>query len=629
MRAVLAGSPNCGKTALFNALTGTHQKVANYAGVTVEKKEGTAHVGDKRFELVDLPGIYSLTPLTLDEEITCGVLTGRGEWAEPFDVILAMADSTNLERTLGLVLELGELKRPSVLALNMIDLARERGLELDLTTLEKELGIPVFATSAVKREGLEALVEGIGKIAPRSGKDLGAHDLSERELGEEHLDLSVKSRYADPRVRFAEVDRILGRCMKRPVGPSFWTQRLDRIVLHPLWGSLIFLSILIVVFQAVFSWAGPFQDAIEGSVGWIGERVTSLLGEGALQSLVVDGMLAGVGGTLVFLPQILILFFFLLLLEDSGYMARAAFLMDRVMGLAGLHGRAFLPLLSSFACAIPGIMATRTIEDRRSRLLTILIAPLMTCSARLPVYTLLIGAFIPNTSVLGPLRLQGLVMFALYLAAIVSALVVAWVVSRFKLRGRKSAFVMELPTYKVPGWRNLVFGLWERGWIFTRRVGTVILTLTVMLWFLSSYPKAPEGATEPAIHYSYAGRIGHWIEPAIQPIGFDWRIGIGLVPGFAAREVMVGALATVYAIEEGEEEVVAEKLGEKLAGEWSLATALSLLVWYIFAPQCLSTLAVTRRETHSWKWPIVMLVYLLVIAYVASWVTYRAAVLLS
>ncbi len=423
------------------------------------------------------------------------------------------------------------------------------------------------------------------------------------------------------------MDQILRRVTKQALKPSVWTERLDAIALHPVWGSILLLSVLTILFQAIFSWAAAPQDAIRAGISWLGASVSGLLGPGALTSLIVDGAFAGVGSVLVFLPQILILFFFILVLEDSGYMARAAFLMDRLMGKVGLHGRAFIPLLSSYACAIPGIMATRTIENPRDRLTTILVAPLTTCSARLPVYSLLVGAFIPARPVVGPLTLQGLTLLALYLLGIAAALGMALLFRKTMLRGPKPPLVLELPTYKRPGLRSLALGLWARAGIFVRRAGTVILGLSILLWFLASYPKAPEGAVESPISYSFAGQIGRALEPLVAPIGFNWKIAVALIPGFAAREVMVSALATTYALEakDGNTDALHDALGAKIASEWSLATALSLLVWYVLAMQCISTLAITRRETQSLRWPAFMLFYMTALAYVGSFATFHVA----
>ncbi len=613
----LAGNPNCGKTALFNAMTGGRQKVGNYPGVTVERKEGVANLDNRgSIRVLDLPGTYSLSPRTPDEEVTHDVLFGKLAGEEAPQAIVAVADATNLERSLGFVIELTQLKKPIVLALNMMDLAEKRGLKLDLKALERELGMKVIPTVAVDGQGREDLIErSLEMLSQVDRSTFIPHDFSEEAK--------------DVHARFKRVDTILKASIQKQVARSVISEKIDHIVLHPFWGSLVLLVVLALVFQAVFTWSATPTEWIEGGVAWLGTQVGLFLGDGVLKSLVVDGIIAGVGGVVVFLPQIILLFLFVLLLEDSGYMARAAFLMDRVMGSVGLHGRAFIPLLSSFACAIPGVMATRTIENRRDRLTTILVAPLMTCSARLPVYSLLIAAFIPNKSVFLGLGLQGLVLLSLYVFAVVTALAVAYVFKRTLFKGEKPILLLELPTYKIPSWKSVLLGLRERAGLFIKRAGTVILSITVILWFLSSYPKAPVNATQPAIDYSYAGKIGHAIEPLIQPIGFDWRVGIAFIPGFAAREVMVSALATVYAVEGKDEEATAQSLGDTLAKNWSLATGLSLLAWYILAPQCLSTLAVVRRETNSWKWALFMLVYMTALAYLLSFVVYRVTIALG
>lgn len=606
----LAGNPNCGKTALFNAITGGRQRVANYPGVTVERKEGSARIHSGLVvNVLDLPGTYSLDARTPDEAITRDVLLGSASVPRP-EVVAAVADATNLERSLGLVLELRGLGIPVVLALNMMDLARRRGLELDIDVLERELGIPVIPTVAVQKEGIRELLEAAAGMLASGDAALAASSVGTMDV----------------RSRFAEVDRILRAATKRRAAPTLWTDRIDRALVHPFFGTAILIAVLGLMFQAIFSWAAAPQDWIRAGIGYLSQGAATVLPSGPVQRLLVDGMIAGVGAVLVFLPQILLLFAFILLLEDSGYMARAAFLMDRLMGRVGLHGRAFIPLLSSFACAIPGIMATRTIENPRDRLTTILVAPLMTCSARLPVYTLLIGAFIPNTVVWGPLRLQGLVMFGLYLAGILAALALAALFRRTILPGPRPPLLMELPTYKWPSLANVVLGLVERARLFLKRAGTVILALSILVWFLASYPKPPVGSAEPAIHSSYAGKIGRAIEPALRPLGFDWRVGVALIPGFAAREIMIGALATVYAVETTDGQGGRENaLGAALARDWSVATALSLLVWYIFACQCLSTLAVARRETNSWRWPAFMLLSMTALAYLGSLATYHAA----
>lgn len=612
MSIALIGLPNCGKTSLFNALTGSRQKVANYPGVTVERKEGWIRSEENPLRVLDLPGTYSLDSRTPDEEITREVILGRFSGETRPEVLVAVLDATNLERNLALVLELKALQLPMVIALNMMDLASSRGLELDLSKLESALGLKVFPTVAVKSRGLEPLVAAVRSLMR-----------VEMRVPKESWKPSSGS---EVRARFNEVDRILKVCVTRSSRPAEQTHSIDRLVLHPVGGVVILLVALALMFQAIFSWASTPADWIESGVAQFGKWVGSGMLEGPFRSLIVDGIVAGVGSVLVFLPQILILFAFIFALEDSGYLARAAFLMDRIMSRVGLHGRAFIPLLSSYACAIPGIMATRTIASPRDRLATILVAPLTTCSARLPVYTLLVGAFIPEHKVWGWVGLQGLVLFGLYLMGTLAPLAVAWGLRRTILQGPKPMLLLELPTYKRPSLRGLVLGLLERTKLFVKRAGTIILALSVVIWFLSTYPRAPEGAQ--AIETSYAAQIGRSIEPVLRPLGFDWRVGMALVPGFAAREVMVSALGTVYAVEASDEGGVS-RLGEALASSWSLATALSLIVWYVFAPQCISTLAVVRRETNSWRWTGFLLIYLTALAYFASFVTYQGLSLLG
>ena len=604
----LVGNPNCGKTALFNLLTGARQKVANYAGVTVERKVGVAHLGNgKTLSVVDLPGAYSLTPATPDEQVTLEVIEGRRAGEAAPDAIIAVVDATNLRMNLRLVLEVRQLGRPMLVALNMADVARSQGLAIDVKKLAAELGCPVVETVAVKHNGHAQLLAQLEKQfgAAATAPAPGATTSPARSTA----DLQT------------EVRRILAIAAPHAAQFQRFDHRIDALVMHPVWGLVILAVVLFLVFQAVFSWAVLPMDAIKAGMAAVAAWTTAHMADGPLRSLLVDGVIAGAGSVIVFLPQILILFFFILLLEDSGYLPRAAFLLDNVMGKVGLSGRAFIPLLSSFACAIPGIMATRTIAHWRDRLATIMVAPLMTCSARLPVYALLIGAFVPDRSV-GLFNLRGLTLFGLYVAGVVSALAVAWVFKRIWMKSRYQPLMLELPPYRVPGLRNLVLGLWERARIFMRRVGGIIFALTVVLWFLSSYPSPPDGATGPAIQYSIAGWLGQALQHVFAPIGFNWQISIALVPGLAAREVAVGALGTVYALSAAGD-AVADTLAPVIAQGWSLATAYSLLAWYVFAPQCLSTLAVVKRETNSWRYPILMAAYLFVLAYAAAFVTYR------
>jgi len=609
-RIALVGVPNCGKTALFNRLTGSRQKVANYAGVTVERKEGVSHdtATGRAYRVLDLPGSYSLAAATLDEAITRDAVLGRLAGETPPDLIVNVVDATNLRLGLRLSLELLRLGRPMIVALNMSDIARSRGMNVDPARLAAQLGCPVVETVAVASGGERALLAELARA--RGGTSPGA--LSWSPLRREEIEATQR-----------EVRRILDQIGYREPLRARLLTRIDAVVMHPVAGPLLLALVLFLVFQAVFSWAQPPMDGINAVIGLLGHWLQGVMHAGPLRSLLVDGVIAGVGSVLVFLPQILILFFFILLLEDSGYLPRAAFLLDRMMGSVGLSGRAFIPLLSSFACAIPGIMATRTIPNVRDRLATIMLAPLMTCSARLPVYTLLIGAFIPARRV-GPFGLQGLVMFGMYVLAVLSALLAAFVMKRFTMRSAYHPLLMELPEYHWPNLRNLSMGLWERARIFLTRVGGIILSLMVLLWCLSSFPAPPAGATGPAIEYSLAGMLGRALQVVFAPIGFNWQISIALVPGLAAREVAVGALGTVYALSASGENVGAA-LTPLIAAGWSLPTALSLLAWYVYAPQCMSTIATIRRETNSWRYPLITLGYLFAMAYVASLITYQVA----
>ncbi len=612
----LVGTPNSGKTALFNALTGSRQKVANYPGVTVERKTGALLTpSGHSFTIVDLPGTYSLRARSPDEEVTRDVVLGRFATETQPDALLCVADATNLRLALRLTLELKRLGRPVLVVLNMIDIARRRGIEIDIDRLSAELGTPVTTSAAVRRGGTEELIRRLDDLAVAApAADLVA-------------DWAPPSAH-DLRAAQREADRIIQLVVRMPPKPDTLTTRLDAVLLHPVAGLIILLVILFVMFQAVFTWAQPLMDVISQGFDALGAAVHQVMPTGLLQSFVQDGVISGVGSVVVFLPQILILFLFILLLEDLGYMARAAFLMDRIMGGAGLHGRAFIPLLSSFACAIPGIMATRVIDNPRDRLTTILVAPLMTCSARIPVYTLIISAFIPNKQVWGFASMQGLVMFGLYAAGIVSALGVSALAKFFFWRDDPTPpFMLELPDYKLPRLPSVLRGLTTRAKMFLQRAGTTIFSMTVVIWFLATFPRPPAGATGPAIDYSLAAIIGHLIAPLLAPIGFNWQISVALVPGMAAREVAVAALGTVYAIQGGGE--TAAEIGHVLAQNWSLATALALLVWYIFAPQCASTLAVIKRETGGWKWMWVTFGYMLALAYIASLITYQVAVALG
>lgn len=602
----LVGNPNAGKSALFNALTGARQKVGNYPGVTVERHSGRLVLADGRpVELVDLPGTYSLEPSSPDEQVTRDVVVGRQEGERLPDALVVVADATNLDNHLRFVLQLKALGRPMVLALNMVDMAERDGLKIDVDRLSAELGVPVVATVAVRKRGLEALKDAVAGLVSGGGRV--------EPVAQFDADITHHQR---------EARRIAGVAVVEQPRARAFTRGVDRVVLHPVLGPIILLGLLFVMFQAVFAWSEAPIGWIEGFQEWLAGLVTDYLPAGFLRDLLVEGVINGVGSVVVFLPQILILFLFILLLEASGYMVRAAFLMDRLMAGVGLSGRAFIPLLSSFACAIPGIMATRSIDDPRERLTTILIAPLMTCSARLPVYAVIIGAFIPARSVGPGVGLQGLVLLILYLAGIFGAVVAALVLRRTATKGAGGGFLMEMPRYQLPSVRDTLIGLWQRAYVFLRRAGTIIMGVTVALWLLASYPVAPEGVKQS--EYSVAGRIASGLEVVLRPIGFNHEMSLAVIPAMAAREVAVSALQTVYSIDEAEDEE-GTALGARMATRWSLPTALAFLAWFVFAPQCLSTIAVTRRETNGWKWPTVMIVYLFALAYIAAGATYWTA----
>ncbi|MFZ3191949.1 MAG: ferrous iron transporter B [Moraxellaceae bacterium] len=606
----LVGNPNCGKTSLFNRLTGTRQKVANYAGVTVERKEGRLQLPSGRhLKILDLPGAYSLQATSPDEAITRAVCLGElADEARP-DLLVCVVDATNLRLHLRFVLELRALGRPMLLVLNMMDDAARRGIQIDQDLLSKKIGLPVVTTIATQANGVQSLLQQLDLDWQNWIVSPDTHALHQPDLHQ-------------------QVRELLAETVSMPALTDQRDDRLDRILLHPVWGLLCLALIMFMIFQAVFAGAAPLMDGIETLFAGISDLVSAQMPDGVLKSLVVDGIIAGVGGVVVFLPQILILFLFILLLEESGYLPRAAFLLDRLMFKSGLSGRSFIPLLSSFACAVPGVMATRSIQDPRDRLATIMVAPLMTCSARLPVYALLIGAFIPAQTVAGLFNLQGLVLFALYAAGIASALAVSWLMKKIHRDRSEHALLLELPSYRVPSWRSVSLGLYERASIFLKRVGGIILALTILLWFLASFPALPDGATGSAIDYSFAGQLGHLMAPIFAPLGFSWQICIALIPAMAAREVVVAALGTVYALS-GNDDMLSQQLSPLIADQWSLATALSLLVWFVFAPQCIATLATVRRETGSWRQVSIMTAYLFGLAYLMAMLTYQAAVALG
>ena len=603
----VAGSPNAGKSALFNALTGARQKVGNYPGVTVERHSGRLTLADGRpVEMVDLPGAYSLEPASPDEAVTRDVLLGRQKGEREPDALVIVVDASNLDNHLRFALQLIELGLPTIGALNMVDLAKRDGLELDPKALERELGVPVIETVAVRRRGITQLQAALDDML--SAPFCGVHKAAKSDLI--HLQRRAREIATAAVVSETPVRR--------------WTHRLDSVLLHPVVGPIILAVIMFVMFQAVFAWSEAPKSWIENGVAWLGAQTRAALPTGLLRSMIVDGAIAGVGAVITFLPQILVLFFFILLLEGTGYMVRAAFLMDRLMHGVGLSGRAFIPLLSSFACAVPGIMATRTIDDPKDRLTTILVAPLMTCSARLPVYTLIISAFIPSRTVGYGIGLQGLVMFGLYVCGIGGALLAAFALRRGVLKGSGGGFMMELPKYQWPPLKDVVIGLVTRAQIFLKRAGTIILGTTIVLWALASIPQAGPGEKQSEI--SIAGHIANGIEAIVKPIGFNHDISLALLPAMAAREVAVSAIATVYSIDSPDQQAGAATLQDRLSHRWSLATALAFLAWFVFAPQCISTIAVTRRETNGWKWPLFMVTYLFALAYLAAGATYWLAV---
>lgn len=608
LRIALVGKPNCGKTALFNALTKSRQKVANYAGVTVTKKLGFFVTPQwKRITLIDLPGTYSLRATSMDEQVTRDVLLGKFEQETNIDVILTVIDATDPEASLKLVLELKKIGKPIIVALNMIDLAQNRGIHYNLDKFSQLLGCVVVTTSAIKKNGANAVLDAIDYLVPESHENTWAEPNNEE----------VAAFHKESHEILAKVKIVNGI-------HNNYTQKIDRVLLHPVSGVIILLVVLFSVFQAVFSISTIPQGWLQDMFDLLQSYVVNLDPNSLILSLLGNGIIAGVGAALSFVPQILTIYLLIILLEDSGYMARAAFLMDKIMGSVGLSGKAFIPLLSSFACAIPGIMATRVIENNRDRLTTILVSPLMTCSARIPVYTLLISAFIPAKTVFGFANLQGLVMFLLYATGIIFGLLVAFIIKTFFFKSKENLFILELPSYKLPILSNVFFELYKTLKGYMKRASTVILAIMVVIWFLSSFPAPPSGATSPGLDYSAAGIIGHFLHPLFAPIGFDWEMVVALIPGMAAREAVVSIFATIFSLS-GSEEVVSSGLVKVLQHAWSLPTALSFLTWYVFAPQCAATLAVARKETNSWKIPTIMFCYQIFLAYVCSYIVFNLA----
>ncbi len=642
MIVALAGNPNAGKTTLFNFLTGLRQKVANYPGVTVEWRSGMWKTPDTSVTLIDLPGLYSLETTSLDECIARDVLEGNASGIPRPDAIVAVVDATNLERNLYLVTQLFDYGIPVVVALTMIDTFEKRQHKVDLARMSRLLGVPVVAVKAAEGEGRDELEQAIHSVTGAS-PDFPFH-AAEGDGGE---NAKIFARY-----NFIS-DVIQDSVVHNDRGAHELSEKVDKVLTHRFFGLVILLSILLLVFQTIFTWAAFPMDLLDQGFGWLGETVKANVPEGMLADLLVDGIIAGVGGVIVFLPQILLLFLFISILEDTGYMARAAFLLDKLMSRVGLHGKAFLPLMSSFACAIPGIMATRTIENSRDRFATIMIAPLMSCSARLPVYTLMIGAFFAGQTVLGFLSIGAVLMLAMYLLGIMAAITVAFVLKRTILRAEPAPFLMELPPYRLPNLRTVLQNMLTRAWLFVKRAGTVILAISIVLWALMYFPRQnpaltlQEGTPDAIVNNeqatnseqlqnSFAGRLGHAIEPVIRPLGYDWKIGVALIASFAAREVLVSTLSIIYNVGKEENEK-SETLIEAVRGAtradgsrvWTPLTALSLMVFFVLAMQCMSTVAIVRRETNSWRWPLFMVGYMTVLAYVGAFITYQGGKVLG
>jgi len=612
MRIAVAGNPNSGKTTLFNRLTGLRQKVANYSGVTVEHKEGLLTLPQGDVQLIDLPGTYSLSPSSEEERVAAEVIVGAHDDQAPVDAILCVIDSTTLEKSLFLVSQLMETGLPCVLALNMVDELMLRGSKIDVALLSQRLGMPVVPMSAKRGHGIDKLKTELARLKPRFG-----------EIKKGVIELPVVE---DIIRRREQAKTITAAVQPEPLKPHPWSDKLDRIVLHPVWGPLIFAAVVVLVFQSIFSWAAPLMDASNAFFSQASAWTARSLPDVWPARLLSDGVIAGVGSVVVFLPQILIVFFFIALLEQSGYLARAALVMDYTLSRVGLQGKSFLPLISSYACAVPGIMAARTIESKADRLATIFVAPFMTCSARLPVYALLISAFVPNKPLLGKfLGLQAATLLGLYVLGFLAAVVTAMVLKSSILKSDKTPFFLEIPPYRSPDFRSIILMMWDRAKVFLQRAGTVILLASIVLWFLASFPRTNG---ESVIENSYAGKIGHFIEPVIKPLGFDWRIGISLISAQAAREVMVSSLATIYHVESDDED--STNLAQALRQDMTPLTAVSLMVFFVFAMQCMSTLAVARRETGGgWTIPIAMFVYMNALAYFASLVVFQVGRLLG
>lgn len=645
----ISGNPNAGKTTLFNALTGLRQKVANYPGVTVERKEGNWKFDPDRppARLIDLPGLYSLDATSLDEQLAREVLTGRVSGVEKPDLIIAVVDATNLERNLYLVTQLIEYNIPVVIALTMVDLAEKRDLQIDVKKLSAMLRIPVVKVKAREKKGLSGIRKAVAKVINEAREANPFWILGDEASEAEGIHLSLSDNEAANRMIFQRYN-FISDVYQESVGTfdterANFSEKIDKLLTHRFFGLAILVVILLLVFQTIFTWAALPMDLLDQGFGSLGELVRSSMPAGVLTDLLVDGIIAGVGGILVFLPQILLLFLFISILEDTGYMARAAFLLDKLMSRVGLHGKAFLPLMSSFACAIPGIMATRTIENKRDRLATILVAPFMSCSARLPVYALMIAAFFGGQMIFGVISVGAVLMLAMYTLGVVVAVAVAFILKKTILRSPPPPFVMELPPYRLPNFRTVFQNMITRAWLFIKRAGTVILAISIILWALMYFPRASENrggdeatAARVQLEQSYAGKLGRTIEPAIAPLGYDWKIGVAIIASFAAREVLVSTLSIIYNVGEEEHEDSPTLIGAIRGATypdgrkvWTPLTALSLMVFFVLAMQCMSTLAVVRRETNSWSWPAFMFVYMTAIAYVGALLTYQGGRLIG
>ena len=609
----LVGLPNSGKSSLFNALTNSRQRIANFPGITTEKKIGT--MVDSGKSIIDLPGVYTLDAASLDEKVTRDFIFDKTD-SEKAELFVLVMDATNLKKSLYLALQLKEINQKFILALNMMDLAKKRGQELDLDKLSSHLGgikvLPVSAVTGLGIQDLKTLIQ--------------ESEYSHRQL-ELPKDYQSKIKQTDyVKDKLDKVQSIISDITIKNILADNLTEKLDRVFLHPWLGPIVLITVLLFMFQLLFTWSDPFMGWIESFFGLIGELVSSFLPDGYLKSMLVDGVIAGVGGILVFLPHIVFLFLIIYFLEDFGYLGRVAFSLDYLMRKMGLPGKAVVPMLSSHACAIPGIMSARIIENHQQRLITMMVSPLTTCSARLPVYTLLIGVMVPKESFIGPISLQALTLFSLYALGIVSAFVIAVIARKTYLPTSPAYLLMELPAYRVPSLKKILKQSLLKGWIFVKKAGTVILLLSIVIWALVTFPKAPENADQPEVNYSYAAKIGQTFEPIFRPLGYDWRLTTALIPSFAAREVMVAAMGTVYAVEgdDSEDESFLKNLSDILSTQYSLATMMSLLVWFVFAPQCISTFAVLKKETGGYKYPLIFMGYTLVMAYVFAALTYLA-----